>query len=46
MMELRDLARENHKVGKMTAVNYHRRYHNNFERIKEMISQGKIGKVE
>jgi myo-inositol 2-dehydrogenase/D-chiro-inositol 1-dehydrogenase len=46
MIELRDLARENHKVGKMTAVNYHRRYHNNFERMKEMISQGKIGKVE
>jgi len=35
MKELRDLANENKKYGKMTAVNYHRRYHDNFERIKE-----------
>jgi len=27
-------------------VNYHRRYHNNFERIKEIVESGKIGKVE
>lgn len=30
----------------MTAVNYHRRYHDNFMRIKQAVSNGDIGKVE
>jgi len=30
----------------MTAVNYHRRYHDNFERIKEQVESGAVGKVE
>lgn len=46
MKELRDLANENKKHGKMTAVNYHRRYHDNFERIKEQVMKGAVGNVE
>lgn len=30
----------------MSAVNYHRRYHDNFERIKEAVEKGTVGKVE
>jgi len=44
--ELRDIANENIKKGKMSAVNYHRRYHNNFARIKDMVMEGKVGNVE
>lgn len=44
--ELRDLANENIKKGKMSAVNYHRRYHNNFARMKDMVMEGKVGTVE
>lgn len=35
ILQLREMANENHKKGKMTAVNYHRKYHDNFERVKE-----------
>ena len=40
------MANENILKGKMSAVNYHRKYHNNFERIKEMVVKGKVGNVE
>lgn len=46
ILELRELANENIKRGKMSAVNYHRKYHDNFERIKEQVEQGAVGKVE